>query len=224
MSVGFRPTPADNEIIQAHKRPEESTSDVLRRALRALDRQKWDDQARQDMERIAASGEDLAEEPDDWGYDEDGHPSDQRDRLHTPPAGESRPAPTPAHWDPAPTSAGADSTLDGLPYYITSVQGSIGVVAPTHNVEVMYSTPFVATLANDYAKADTRVASHIAAGADVLSAAALLQGAGPTNALEGMKALFTAPRGEGRPRPNPSAGSWRIAHLHAVAARRAGNR
>ncbi|MCY0924254.1 hypothetical protein OS965_40190 [Streptomyces sp. H27-G5] len=55
MSVGFRPTPADNEIIQANKRPEENTSDVLRRALRALDRQKWDDQARQDMERIALS-------------------------------------------------------------------------------------------------------------------------------------------------------------------------
>ncbi|MFF8265000.1 hypothetical protein [Streptomyces virginiae] len=75
MSVGFRPTPADNEIIQAHKRPEESTSDVLRRALRALDRQKWDEQARRDMERITASGEDLSDEPDDWSEQDEEHPA-----------------------------------------------------------------------------------------------------------------------------------------------------
>lgn len=78
MSVGFRPTEADNEIIQAHKRPEETTSDVLRRALRALDRQRWESQAREDMERIAAAGEDLSEEPDEWGYDEAGHFVDLR--------------------------------------------------------------------------------------------------------------------------------------------------
>ncbi|MEW1590387.1 hypothetical protein AB0283_33625, partial [Micromonospora vinacea] len=35
-------------------------------------------QAREDMERIAASGEDLSAEPDDWGYDEDGHTVDRR--------------------------------------------------------------------------------------------------------------------------------------------------
>ncbi|MEU9233471.1 hypothetical protein [Streptomyces subrutilus] len=75
MSVGFRPTPADNEIIQAHKRPEESTSDVLRRALRALDRQKWDEQAGRDMERIAASGEDLSDEPDDWSEQDEEPPA-----------------------------------------------------------------------------------------------------------------------------------------------------
>ncbi|MFF8867995.1 hypothetical protein ACF08B_38835 [Streptomyces sp. NPDC015139] len=80
MSVGFRPSPEDNEIIQAHKRPDESTSDVLRRALRALDRERWDSQAREDMERIAASGEDLSDEPDEWGYDEDGAPADLRGR------------------------------------------------------------------------------------------------------------------------------------------------
>ncbi|WP_206337340.1 hypothetical protein [Streptomyces sp. Z26] len=72
MSVGFRPTPQDDEIIQAHKRPNESTSDVLRRALRALDDNQWQAQARQDMERIAASGEDLSDEPDDWTYDRGG--------------------------------------------------------------------------------------------------------------------------------------------------------
>lgn len=31
------------------------------------------------MERIAASGEDLSDEPDDWGYDEDGKTVDLRD-------------------------------------------------------------------------------------------------------------------------------------------------
>ncbi|MER5511251.1 hypothetical protein ABT052_38925 [Streptomyces sp. NPDC002766] len=82
MSVGFRPTNADDEIIQAHKRPGETTSDVLRRALRALDRERWQDEARKDMERISAGGEDLSDEPDDWGYDEDGRPVDLRgDRL-----------------------------------------------------------------------------------------------------------------------------------------------
>jgi hypothetical protein len=80
MSVGFRPTEADNDIIQAHKRPDESTSDVLRRALRALDREKWQAQAREDMERITASGEDLSAEPDEWGYDETGEPVDLRGR------------------------------------------------------------------------------------------------------------------------------------------------
>lgn len=78
MSIGFRPTAADSEMIQAHKRPDESTSDVLRRALRALDREKWQVEARKDMERIAASGEDLSEEPDDWGFDGDGQPVDLR--------------------------------------------------------------------------------------------------------------------------------------------------
>ncbi|WP_226966753.1 hypothetical protein [Streptomyces phaeolivaceus] len=81
MSVGFRPSQEDNEIIQAHKRPDESTSDVLRRALRALDRERWDKQAREDMERIAASGEDLSDEQDEWGYDEDGRATDLRGRT-----------------------------------------------------------------------------------------------------------------------------------------------
>ncbi|MEV5007285.1 hypothetical protein [Streptomyces sp. NPDC055692] len=83
-SVGFRPTAADNEIIQAHRRPEESTSDVLRRALRALDREKWRGEALKDMERIAASGEDLSEEPDDWGFDDEGDPVDLRESIVPP--------------------------------------------------------------------------------------------------------------------------------------------
>ncbi|MGI5048258.1 hypothetical protein ACM9HD_33100, partial [Streptomyces sp. JAC25] len=78
MSVGFRPTPEDTEIIRAHQRPDESTSDVLRRALRALDRERWEQEARSDMERIAADGEDLADEPDEWGYDDTGTAVDLR--------------------------------------------------------------------------------------------------------------------------------------------------
>ena len=91
MSIGFRPTAEDNEIIQAHKRPDESTSDVLRRALRALERERWTKQAREDMERIAASGEDLSDEPDDWGYDEDGRlEAYQREQQETPKAADAR--------------------------------------------------------------------------------------------------------------------------------------
>ncbi|MHC3449711.1 hypothetical protein [Streptomyces prasinus] len=82
MSVGFRPTATDEEIIQAHKRPGETTSEVLRRALRALDREKWQEQARADMERIAASGEDLSEEPDEWGFDANGRVVDLRGDQH----------------------------------------------------------------------------------------------------------------------------------------------
>ncbi|MGX1513984.1 hypothetical protein [Streptomyces collinus] len=76
--VGFRPTAEDDELIRAHRRPDESTTDVLRRALRALDRERWEQQARADMERIAASNEDLSDEPDDWFLDEDGQPVDRR--------------------------------------------------------------------------------------------------------------------------------------------------
>ncbi|XVV35018.1 hypothetical protein ACQPXT_13620 [Streptomyces sp. CA-100214] len=75
-SIGFRPTEEDDELIRAHKRPDETITDVLRRALRALDRESWEQQARADMERIA--GEDLSEEPDDWVYGETGEPIDVR--------------------------------------------------------------------------------------------------------------------------------------------------
>ncbi|WP_338906352.1 hypothetical protein [Streptomyces nigra] len=84
MSVGFRPTEDDTEIIEALKRPGEKTSDVLRRALRALEREEWQRQALTDMERIAASGENLAEEPDEWEHDETGQPVDRRTEEHRP--------------------------------------------------------------------------------------------------------------------------------------------
>lgn len=71
MAIGFRPTDDDERIIQTFKREGESTSDVLRRGLRSLERLAWEEQARVDMAR--ALTEDLSEEPDAWEYDESGN-------------------------------------------------------------------------------------------------------------------------------------------------------
>lgn len=71
MTIGFRPTDEDERIIQSFKREGESTSDVLRRGLRSLERLAWEVKARDDMARLVA--EDLSEEPDAWEYDESGN-------------------------------------------------------------------------------------------------------------------------------------------------------
>jgi Arc/MetJ-type ribon-helix-helix transcriptional regulator len=63
-TIGFRPTEDDARIIEAASREGESTSDVIRRALRLLEREAWITRARADAERLA--GEDLAEESDAW--------------------------------------------------------------------------------------------------------------------------------------------------------------
>jgi Arc/MetJ-type ribon-helix-helix transcriptional regulator len=70
MAIGFRPTDDDERIIESFKRDGESTSDVIRRGLRSLERLAWEDQARADMARLAL--EDLSDEPDAWEYDETG--------------------------------------------------------------------------------------------------------------------------------------------------------
>ena len=70
MSVGFRPTQEDLRVIEANRRADEKTSDVIRRALRLLDREAWEDRARADMHRLR--GENLSAEPDAWEYDADG--------------------------------------------------------------------------------------------------------------------------------------------------------
>jgi antitoxin ParD1/3/4 len=70
MSVGFRPTAEDLNVIEANRREGEKTSDVIRRALRLLDRQAWEERARADMRRLES--EDLSAEPDAWEYDEHG--------------------------------------------------------------------------------------------------------------------------------------------------------
>lgn len=63
-TIGFRPTEEDARIIQAAMRPDERTSDVIRRALRLLQREVWLSQARADAERLAS--EDLSDEPGSW--------------------------------------------------------------------------------------------------------------------------------------------------------------
>ncbi len=70
MSVGFRPTEEDLRVIEANRREDETTSDVIRRALRLLDREAWEQRARVDMRRLRS--EDLSAEPDAWEYDADG--------------------------------------------------------------------------------------------------------------------------------------------------------
>jgi hypothetical protein len=71
MSVGFRPTAEDLGVIEANRREGEKTSDVIRRALRLLDREAWEERARADMRRL--SDEDLSSEPDAWEYDSQGN-------------------------------------------------------------------------------------------------------------------------------------------------------
>lgn len=65
-TIGFRPTPEDQKILDAATARGESTTDAIRHALRLLDREAWREQAFADMDRIAASGEDLSIEPDAW--------------------------------------------------------------------------------------------------------------------------------------------------------------
>jgi hypothetical protein len=71
MSVGFRPTEEDLRLIEANRREDEKTSDVIRRALRLLDREAWEERARADMHRLKS--EDLSSEADTWEYDADGN-------------------------------------------------------------------------------------------------------------------------------------------------------
>ncbi len=70
MSVGFRPTEEDLRVIEANRRKDENTSDVIRRALRLLDRKAWEERARVDMHRLRT--EDLSAEADAWEYGADG--------------------------------------------------------------------------------------------------------------------------------------------------------
>jgi hypothetical protein len=63
-TIGFRPTEDDERIIREAMRPDERTTDVIRRALRLLDREAWLARARADAERLA--DEDLSDEADAW--------------------------------------------------------------------------------------------------------------------------------------------------------------
>lgn len=63
-TIGFRPTEEDERIIRAAMRDHEHTSDVIRRALRLLEREVWLSRARADAERLV--DEDLSGERDSW--------------------------------------------------------------------------------------------------------------------------------------------------------------
>ncbi|MFI6392452.1 hypothetical protein ACIBHY_33640 [Nonomuraea sp. NPDC050547] len=63
-NIGFRATPDDERIIKSAMSEGETTSDVIRRALRLLDREVWMRQAEADMARLA--DEDLSDEEDAW--------------------------------------------------------------------------------------------------------------------------------------------------------------
>jgi hypothetical protein len=71
MSIGFRPTEEDLRVIEANRREDEKTSDVIRRALRLLEREAWEERARADMHRLRS--EDLSSEANAWEYDADGN-------------------------------------------------------------------------------------------------------------------------------------------------------
>lgn len=63
-TIGFRPTEEDEKILRAARRVNEHTSDLIRRALRLLEREEWLSRARDDAERLA--DEDLSVERDAW--------------------------------------------------------------------------------------------------------------------------------------------------------------
>ncbi|MEU1982237.1 hypothetical protein [Nocardia sp. NPDC019395] len=65
-TIAFRATAEDRALVRELMREGETTTDVLRRALRALHQERWDAQMQADADRIEASGEDLGAEPDAW--------------------------------------------------------------------------------------------------------------------------------------------------------------
>ncbi|ONM49239.1 hypothetical protein [Nocardia donostiensis] len=65
-TIAFRATEADQELVRALTREGETTSDVLRRALRVLERERWHARMQAAADRIEASGEDINAEPDAW--------------------------------------------------------------------------------------------------------------------------------------------------------------
>jgi Arc/MetJ-type ribon-helix-helix transcriptional regulator len=64
VTIGFRATDEEEQIIRSAMRSGERKSDVIRRALRLLEREVWVKQARADAERL--HDEDLSAEQDAW--------------------------------------------------------------------------------------------------------------------------------------------------------------
>ncbi|MDI3422873.1 ribbon-helix-helix domain-containing protein [Streptomyces luteolus] len=75
-TVAFRPNDEDRRVIAELKREGESASDLLRRALKQLEREARREAMYADMARLAH--EDLSDEPDDWGVAEGGGVVDLR--------------------------------------------------------------------------------------------------------------------------------------------------
>ncbi|WP_412079402.1 hypothetical protein ACLF6K_38120 (plasmid) [Streptomyces xanthophaeus] len=205
MSVGFRPTPADNEIIQAHKRPEESTSDVLRRALRALDRQKWDEQARQDMERIAATGEDLSDEPDDWSDHDEEHPA-----------------------GPLPWVEAVMRRVQAAGYRVhpatETPSGEENISTLLHEVTVPDAPAFVPATWQEPGE-DSAAARNLVISMKLLSSETGVAGAGYRTLLaEQARALMEGTPGAAHAPETSRPPSMKLARLHAARARRAGKR
>ena len=63
-TTGFRPTAEDERILREAARPGESTSDVIRRGLRLLEREAWLDQFHKDAASL--QDEDVNAEPEPW--------------------------------------------------------------------------------------------------------------------------------------------------------------
>lgn len=89
MSIGFRPSEEDLRVIDANRRKNEKTSDVIRRALRLLDRKTWEERAREDMHRLRS--EDLSAEPDAWEYDASGNVKVTGTNVTVPPRPQDQP-------------------------------------------------------------------------------------------------------------------------------------
>jgi antitoxin ParD1/3/4 len=62
--IGFRPSAEDRELLARHTRAGESTTDVLRRALRVLDYQEWLEHFYR--ESWDARDENVNAEPEAW--------------------------------------------------------------------------------------------------------------------------------------------------------------
>jgi len=63
-TITFRPTADDTRIITGAQAPDETVSDVIRRALRYLDQEAWLERFRAEAALVAH--DDLNQEPEAW--------------------------------------------------------------------------------------------------------------------------------------------------------------
>ena len=66
MTIGFRATTEDRQRLAKLTHEGESTTEVLRRALAALEQLEWEREAQTEARAIMISGENLGDEPDAW--------------------------------------------------------------------------------------------------------------------------------------------------------------